>query len=115
MPPAVSRVFRADLYFALCTKRLGVLAFALSIFEPCRLTDALPRVPGCRIVLERLHHGGQFILQAMLRLPAKRLTCAPRIERVMVIGHGNHERPDKGRFTTVNRIRNGGLKLRLCP
>jgi hypothetical protein len=113
--PAVVAEFGVELLLVQLAQALGVFADHAGSAHPVWWCDAVAPVPAGRVVFQRLHQGGQFVLETVLRLPAQQVTGAARVECVVVVGHFGHERPHKRGLALVNHIGNDRLQLGLDP
>ena len=51
----------------------------------------------------------------MPRLPAENIASAPDVERIVVVGHGDHEGFDERRLAPIDRVGDHRLELALRP
>ena len=83
--------------------------------DPARCSDAVGGIPGRRVGLELGHHERQFVGQAVPGRPTQQVPRAPDVQRVMVVGHGDHEGADEGQLAPVEGVGHHRLQLALHP
>jgi hypothetical protein len=117
MRPDAAPMLGAIARLLLGAQRLGILDLLGRALEPGRRRDAVVAVPGDRIVLQRLNDFGQGGADRASRLPAQKLAGAGDVERIVVVGPVDHERPDEWLFALIDRVRHDRLRqlLELGP
>src|SRR3546814_13036117 len=94
MGPAIGAMLGADRCFVVAADSLWIMARLGGFGNNGRRRDIIGLVPAGRIVLERLDHRGQRVLEAMPRLPVDQLAGARDVELIMIVGPSHHERRD---------------------
>ena len=115
MCPSEASVLGQELLLVPASQCLRVMARLFGGGDPWRRRDLVVAIPACGILFQRGDKLGQFVGKPVPWLPTDETPRRADVERIVVVGHVDHERPDEWLLALVERVRHDRFDGLLCP